>query len=82
MDEKAAGRTVALPMNRAFVVQFAERVDDGNPFRGRVEHLVSGSAAHFDSLTCLGEFVALLLAGSPEAHPAQAPDVAPTEEDP
>lgn len=49
---------VTLPPNRAFVVQFAARADDGNLFRGRVEHLASGSAARFDSLTRLGEFVA------------------------
>lgn len=83
MEEKAAGRTVALPTSRAFVVQFVARVDDGNPFRGRVEHLASGSAAHFDSLTRLGEFVARLLgAGAPEANPAQPRDAAATEEEP
>ena len=61
MDEKAAGRTVDLPANRAFVVQFAASVGGGDPFRGRIEHLSSGSVTHFESLTHLGEFVARLL---------------------
>jgi len=73
---------VALPADRAFVVQFAARIEDGNPFTGRVEHLASGSAVHFDSLTRLGEFVARLLgAGAHEAKPAQACDAAATEEE-
>jgi hypothetical protein len=73
MDEKTSGRTVELPASHAFVVQFAVPAGDGNPFRGRIEHLASGSVTHFESLTQLGEFVVRVL---PTASPAEPRDPA------
>jgi len=52
----------ALPRDRAFVLQLtigAAVVPDG--FAGRVEHVTSGAAAHFETLDeCLG-FIARVL---------------------
>jgi hypothetical protein len=52
-----------LPSNRAFVVQF--RVTKGAaqiPPTGRVEHVVSGQATHFQSWEHLQRFVEKVLA--------------------
>jgi hypothetical protein len=46
----------SLPANRAFVVQFAD-AQGGSGDAGRVEHLVSGRASHFDSWAELRRFV-------------------------
>lgn len=52
----------ALPTNRAFVVQFRAQ-PAGHPLRyaGRVEHLVSGQAAHFQSWDELQRFIEQVL---------------------
>jgi hypothetical protein len=75
VDDKVA-ETMWLPTNRAFVVQLASR-DGADPFRGRVEHLASGSVIHFDSLASLGTFIAHVLDSS-EPQPATRRDAAPT----
>jgi hypothetical protein len=51
-----------LPTNRAFVVQFRAR-PIGAPagWEGRVEHVVSGQATHFDSLEELLAFMRRVL---------------------
>jgi len=53
----------SLPRGRAFVVQFHADADVAKgPFKGRVEHLVSMQATHFDSLDALVTFMARVLA--------------------
>jgi hypothetical protein len=53
----------SLPRSRAFVVQLhAEAEVAKGPFKGRVEHLVSMQATHFDSLDALVTFMARVLA--------------------
>ena len=48
----------SLPANRAFVVQLhAEAQVEQGEFRGRVEHVVSMRATHFDSLEELATFI-------------------------
>src|SRR5262245_57424836 len=71
MDETTTGRTIDLPASHAFVVQLAASVGADTPLRGRIEHLASGSATHFESLTQLGEFVlgVLAAASAPPADP-------------
>ncbi|HLK10844.1 MAG TPA: hypothetical protein VKW76_05650 [Candidatus Binatia bacterium] len=50
----AAPRRAALPAGRAFVVQLYADADLANGVvRGRVEHVVSGVAARFDSVADL-----------------------------
>jgi len=75
-DESAA---MSFPSDRAFVVQFAVGPADGDPFRGRVEHLASGQVTHFDSLGDLAEFVALVLGGRARQGHAVAPRGAATD---
>lgn len=53
--------TSRLPADRAFVVQVAAEPDEESRLRGRAEHLASGSAEHFDSLSGLGDFIARVL---------------------
>jgi hypothetical protein len=74
MDEKTAGSTVELPASRAFVVQLSVPAGDDNLFRGRIEHLASGSVTRFESLTELGAFVVRVLA---PASAAESSDPAP-----
>jgi hypothetical protein len=53
----------SLPANRTFVVQFRLAEAKGRAlFTGRVEHLVSGQASHFQSWAELQEFIAQVLA--------------------
>jgi hypothetical protein len=53
----------SLPSDRAFVVQFHAEADIAKgPFKGRVEHIVSYQATHFDSLEALVTFMARVLA--------------------
>jgi len=53
----------SLPTNRAFVVQFRVQSTGTLPsYAGRVEHVVSGQAAHFQSLENLLAFIARVLA--------------------
>jgi hypothetical protein len=48
----------SLPTNRAFVVQLhAEAQVEQGEFKGRVEHVVSMRATHFDSLEELAAFI-------------------------
>jgi hypothetical protein len=50
----------SLPANRAFVVQIHIDVQPGqSDFKGRVEHLTSMKAAHFDSSEELLAFMVL-----------------------
>jgi hypothetical protein len=52
----------SLPTNRAFVVQLHTDVEaEKGQFFGRVEHIVSGKATHFDSLEALGAFITRVL---------------------
>jgi hypothetical protein len=49
----------SLPAYRAFVVQLhAEAQIEAGRFKGRVEHVTSGRATHFDSLEALVAFIA------------------------
>ena len=53
----------ALSPHRAFVVQFRAETDvEHGRCTGRVEHVVSGQATHFDSLEGLLGFIAQVLA--------------------
>ena len=48
----------SLPSNRAFVVQFRARSTQVPPcWEGRVEHLTSGQAMHFQSQDALQTFM-------------------------
>jgi hypothetical protein len=59
-----------LPANRAFVVQFAAAVSGGTAaLYGRVEHIVSGKAAHFHSWVELEAFIEQVLARVEEKPP-------------
>lgn len=40
---------VALPTNRAFVLQFGRDGDNGNRYAGRIEHIESGHVEYFYS---------------------------------
>ena len=52
----------SLPARKAFVVQLhAETQAEQGHFRGRVEHLVSHQAAHFESLEELIAFIVQVL---------------------
>jgi hypothetical protein len=52
----------ALSPHRAFVVQFrAETAVEHGRCTGRVEHVVSGQATHFDSMEELVAFIARIL---------------------
>ena len=52
----------SLPRKRAFVVQVhADAQVEQADFKGRVEHLVSGEATHFDSLEELAAFIIQIL---------------------
>ena len=52
----------ALSPHRAFVVQFRDATaDTPNMFGRRVEHVVSGQAAHFDSARQLTRFIRKML---------------------
>jgi hypothetical protein len=52
----------SLPTNRAFVVQLHVDVEvEHGQFYGRVEHVVSGKATHFDSVEGLMAFIKRVL---------------------
>jgi hypothetical protein len=63
----------SLPVQRAFVVQLgAATVVGQQRFLGRVEHVISGQAAHFATLEELLAFMARVLAAQtsvPEVPP-------------
>ena len=61
MEHKVEGRP-ALSVHRAFVVQFREETDvEKGRLEGRVEHVTSGQARHFDSLEELLAFLGRVL---------------------
>lgn len=52
----------SLPQNRAFVMQLhADAQVKQGEFKGRVEHVVSGEATHFDTLEELTAFIVQIL---------------------
>ncbi len=54
--------TSRLPAERAFVLQLRPQVDAGaDPFVGRIEHIVSGTAEQFTSAADLIQFVKRVL---------------------
>jgi hypothetical protein len=60
--ERDHRRTPPFPPSHAFVVQFnAETQVEAGQLVGRVEHVVSGQAAHFQSLEALLAFLARVL---------------------
>ena len=72
MKQESRGQTPLSP-HRAFVVQFRAETDvEQGRFVGRVEHVVSGQAAHFASLEELLAFMARVLA-SVRAPPRRRP---------
>jgi hypothetical protein len=65
--------TAPLSVHWAFVVHFRTDTDmTRGHITGRVEHVVSGQSAHFDSLEELLEFMARVLA-SVRAPPRRGP---------
>jgi hypothetical protein len=59
-----------LPSNRAFVVQFrAEEPKTQPELKGRVEHVVSGQATHFQSWEHLQRFIHEVLTKVEEKPP-------------
>jgi hypothetical protein len=59
-----------LSPHRAFVVQLRENTDVGRgQWAGRVEHVTSGQATHFQSLEQLLAFVARVLAAIAKQTP-------------
>ena len=62
MKQESRGQTPLSP-HRAFVVQFRVETDvERGRFVGRVEHVVSGQATHFQSLEELLAFIGRVLA--------------------
>lgn len=56
---QGAGRSPPLPAYGAFVVQLrADTQVETGRFAGRVEHILSGQATHFQSVEALLEFIA------------------------
>ena len=59
-----------LPVRRAFVVQFSAETEVGQGrFVGRVEHIVSGQAMHFQTLEDLLAFFVQLLTAPVSQEP-------------
>ena len=70
--QDSSGKKAPLTVHRAFVVYF--RVDSDvrqGRVEGRVEHVVSGQAAHFDSLEELLAFMARILTQENTKGPAK-----------
>jgi hypothetical protein len=64
-----------LPAERAFVVQLHVETDLAQGrIMGRVEHVVSGQAAHFDTLEGLLRFIERLLTTLRARPAAEAPE--------
>lgn len=56
------GESAELSVQRAFVVQFRSDTDlEHGPVAGRIEHVVSGQAAHFASVAEIVEFLRAIL---------------------
>jgi hypothetical protein len=76
MNEISSG-SHPLPAERAFVVQLYVEVDVARGrIAGRVEHVVSGQAAHFNRLEDLLAFIERMLAslsGEPPREPLEEP---------
>jgi hypothetical protein len=73
MNEISSG-SHPLPAERAFVVQLSVGVDVARGrIAGRVEHVVSGQATHFDTLQDLLTFIERVLT-SLRAEPPEEPD--------
>jgi hypothetical protein len=63
-------KELALPTNRAFVVQFrAQKEVTLSHYEGRVEHLVSGQATHFSSWKELQQFIERILTSVDQKPP-------------
>jgi hypothetical protein len=63
-----------LPAERAFVVQLHVETDVAQGrFAGRIEHVVSGQATHFDTLEGLLAFIERVITGL-RAEPPEEPD--------
>ena len=72
MKQSGQGKS-ALPVNRAFVVQFRTETDLATGrVTGRVEHVASGQATHFSSLEELLAFIDRVLTSLPPPS-AQTP---------
>lgn len=51
--------TTYFPVNRSFIVQIDESVDNANrELKGRIEHIVTGQSVRFLSLKQLTDFIA------------------------
>lgn len=60
----------SLPSNRAFVVQLRwDAAVEQRDFRGRVEHIKSMQATHFESVEELIAFIVRLVAAQQEDDP-------------
>jgi hypothetical protein len=75
-DNRRPEHSVGLPADHSFVVQFyaESALDEAGPWRGRVEHVVTGRAARFDHLGALQRF--LLETLDDRVHAQDAPVVA------
>ena len=71
----SSGRDRPLPAERAFVVQLhvETEVAQGRII-GRVEHVLSGQAAHFDTLEDLLRFIERVLTTLRAGPPGEAPE--------
>ena len=64
LDPPSTGPNHEGCTNRGFVVQLRLDADPASGiFRGRIQHLRSGDAAHFDSLEELAGFIACRVGG-------------------
>jgi hypothetical protein len=67
-----SGGARPLPVERAFVVQLHVETDVARGrFAGRVEHVLSGQAAHFNTLQDLLTFINRVLTGLGAEPPAE-----------
>jgi hypothetical protein len=73
VTKQGATERSTLPVERAFVLQFRAKADiEQGPFTGRVEHVLSGQAARFDSLEeLLGFLGRVLREGNAGERPSQ-----------
>jgi hypothetical protein len=73
--EHTPGRHPALSPTRAFVVQFRDETQiEAGHMTGRVEHVISGQAIHFESLDALLAFLARVLMQVRETPAPEDPD--------
>ena len=73
MKDTSARRPAFSP-SRAFVVQFRDetQIEDGR-IVGRVEHVVTGQASHFESIDALLAFLAQILSEVRKTSAAEDP---------